>query len=136
MVFKDNFLRLIVTVQFQKNENFKIVIFLILFFSQQFIITWLLQKIYFLTTFSKQRVHISDHIAGVVGGPQYYQREYRYRKHCANNEVFIKDFFNKCYQIYSFLRIWSHLLKKSLLENLIFCAVEREGIFCPLQYLF
>ena len=29
----------------------------------------------------------------------------------------IKDFFSKCDQICSFLRIWSHLLKKSLMEN-------------------
>ena len=29
----------------------------------------------------------------------------------------IKDFFSKC------LRIWSYLLKKSLMENFIFCAV-------------
>ena len=35
----------------------------------------------------------------------------------------IKDFFSKCDQIRSFLRIWSHLLKKSLMENFIFCAV-------------
>ena len=35
----------------------------------------------------------------------------------------IKDFFNKCDQIRSFLRIWSHLLKKSLMENFIFCPV-------------
>ena len=35
----------------------------------------------------------------------------------------IKDFFSKCDQIRSFLRIWLHLLKKSLIENLIFCAV-------------
>ena len=35
----------------------------------------------------------------------------------------IKDFFSKCVQIRSFLRIWSHLLKKSLIENFIFCAV-------------
>ena len=35
----------------------------------------------------------------------------------------IKDFFSKCDQIRSFLRIWSHLLKKSLTENFIFCAV-------------
>ena len=34
-----------------------------------------------------------------------------------------KDFFSKCYQIRSFLRNWSHLLKKSLVENLIFCVV-------------
>ena len=38
----------------------------------------------------------------------------------------IKDFFGKCDQIRSFLRIWSHLLKKSLMENFIFCAVKRE----------
>ena len=35
----------------------------------------------------------------------------------------VKDFFSKCDQIRSFLRIWSHLLKKSLMENFIFCAV-------------
>ena len=35
----------------------------------------------------------------------------------------IKDFFSKCYQIRSFLRIWSHLLKKSLMEIFIFCVV-------------
>ena len=32
----------------------------------------------------------------------------------------IKNFSSKCDQIRSFLRIWSHLLKKSLIENLIF----------------
>ena len=36
----------------------------------------------------------------------------------------IKDFFSKCDQICSLLRIWSHLLKKSLMENFIFCAVN------------
>ena len=35
----------------------------------------------------------------------------------------IKDFFSKCGQIRSFLRIWSHLLNKSLMENFIFCIV-------------
>ena len=39
----------------------------------------------------------------------------------------IKDFFSKCDQIRSFfrssLRIWSHLLEKSLMKNFIFCAV-------------
>ena len=35
----------------------------------------------------------------------------------------IKDFFSKCDQIRRFLQIWSHLLKKSLMENFIFCAV-------------
>ena len=36
----------------------------------------------------------------------------------------IKDFFSKCYQIRGKLRIWTHLLKKSLMENSIFCAVS------------
>ena len=35
----------------------------------------------------------------------------------------IKDFFRKCDQIRRKLRIWSHLLKKSSMENFIFCAV-------------
>ena len=34
-----------------------------------------------------------------------------------------KDFFSKRDQIRSFLRIWSRLLKKSFMENVIFCAV-------------
>ena len=34
----------------------------------------------------------------------------------------IKDFFSKCDQIRRFLGIWSHLLKKSLMENFILCA--------------
>ena len=35
----------------------------------------------------------------------------------------IKDFFSKCDHIRRKLRIWSHLLKKVLIKNLIFCAV-------------
>ena len=35
----------------------------------------------------------------------------------------IKVFLSKCDQIGSFLRIWSHLMKNSLVENVIFCAV-------------
>ena len=35
----------------------------------------------------------------------------------------IKDFSSKCDQIPSFLWIWSHLLKKFLIENFIFGAV-------------
>ena len=34
----------------------------------------------------------------------------------------IKGFFSRCNQIHSFPRIWSYLLKKSLIENFIFCA--------------
>ena len=35
----------------------------------------------------------------------------------------IKDIFSICGQIRGKLRIWSHLLKKSLVEIFIFCAV-------------
>ena len=35
----------------------------------------------------------------------------------------IKDFPSKCDQIHRKLQIWSHLLKKSLMKNFIFCAV-------------
>ena len=38
-------------------------------------------------------------------------------------KFFIKDFLSKCDLIGRKLRIWSHLLKKSLMENFIFCAV-------------
>ena len=32
----------------------------------------------------------------------------------------IKDIFSKCDQTLSFLRIWTHFLKKSLMENFVF----------------
>ena len=36
----------------------------------------------------------------------------------------IKDIFSKCDRIHSFLRIWSHLLEKSLMENFILlCSI-------------
>ena len=37
----------------------------------------------------------------------------------------IKDFYSKCDQIRNFLQIWSHLLKKSLMENFTFYAVSK-----------
>ena len=40
----------------------------------------------------------------------------------------IKDFFSKCDQIRRKLQIWSHLLKKSVMENFIFCAVDLMAI--------
>ena len=39
---------------------------------------------------------------------------------CTKNEVSVKDFFSKCDQIRKKLLIWSHLLKKSIIENFIF----------------
>ena len=50
-------------------------------------------------------------------------------------KFYIKDFFSKCDQIRRKLRIWSLLLKKSLTENFIFCAVitawkvSKYGVF-------
>ena len=40
----------------------------------------------------------------------------------------IKDFFSKCDQIRRKLAIWSHLLKKSLMENFLFCTVSPPQI--------
>ena len=42
-----------------------------------------------------------------------------------------KDFWSKCDQIRSFLRIWSHLLQKSLMENFIFYAVSLKSVIFP-----
>ena len=45
-------------------------------------------------------------------------------------KLYIKDFLSKFDQIrrklWRKLRIWSHLLKKSLMQNFIFCAVHIE----------
>ena len=46
------------------------------------------------------------------------------KSHCSKMKFSITDFFNKCDQIRRKLRIWSHLLKKSLMENFIFFAVS------------
>ena len=41
----------------------------------------------------------------------------------------IKDFFSKCDQIRSCLRIWSHLLKKSSMENFHFlCSAQLKNL--------
>ena len=48
-----------------------------------------------------------------------------YFSHTAQKMKFsIKDLFSKYDQIYRKLRIWSHLLNKSLMENFVFCAVS------------
>ena len=38
----------------------------------------------------------------------------------------IKDFFHKYDQVHGRLRIWSHLPKKSFMENLILCEVFQK----------
>ena len=45
-----------------------------------------------------------------------------------NMKLSIKDFFSKCDQIRSFLRIWTHLLKKSLTGNFIFLYSDASVI--------
>ena len=48
-------------------------------------------------------------------------KNYETAHHTAQKMKFsIKDFFSKCDQIRRKLRIWSHLLNKSLMENFIF----------------
>ena len=42
----------------------------------------------------------------------------------------INDLFSKYDQTCSFLRIWSHLLKKPLMESIIFCAVHFIATNC------
>ena len=45
----------------------------------------------------------------------------------------IKNFFSKCDQIRSFLRNWSYLLKKSLMENFIFWAVSEFSLYSKIR---
>ena len=57
------------------------------------------------------------------------------------NKFSIKDLFSKCDQIRSFLRIWSHLLKKSLMGNrsvvcLAILYLESREIFQSLEFQF
>ena len=40
----------------------------------------------------------------------------------------IEDFFRTCDQIRRKLRIWSHWLKKSLMENFIFCVAYAKRL--------
>ena len=44
-------------------------------------------------------------------------------------KFFNREFFSKCDQIRRKLRIWSHLLKKSLMESFIFCVVSISRIW-------
>ena len=48
----------------------------------------------------------------------------------------MNDVFNKCDQSRSFLRIWSHLLKKFLIENFIFCAMNNAAILQTVRRFF
>ena len=69
MVFEEDFLRSTVTVRFQKLSTWKTWIFFFSVSYNNFVVT---EQIYFLPTFLKSWVHLSDNITGVVGGSQYY----------------------------------------------------------------
>ena len=62
--------------------------------------------------------------SNILGFAKQWQRQGQKNlaKFATGQKFFIKDFFCKCDLIRNFLRIWSHLLKKFLMENLIFCA--------------
>ena len=73
--------------------------------------------------------------------------QWKERGTCLYMTFSIKDFFSRCDQIHSFLRIQSHLLKKSLMENFIICSVKKSmkglglynslcfaGTFCRFLY--
>ena len=53
----------------------------------------------------------------------------------------VKDFFSKYDQLHRKLRIWSYLLKKSLMENFMFCVVNalnhhtENSDFCSSSHL-
>ena len=72
------------------------------------ITTFLGSKVYSCLVIPRWQEHISYGLTGHIA---------------LKMKVSIKDFFSNCDQICSLLRIWSHFLKKSLMENFIFCAV-------------
>ena len=52
---------------------------------------------------------------------------FRNGTHAAQKMKFsIPDFFSKCDKIRRKLQIWSHLLKKTVMEKFIFCTVSWE----------
>ena len=55
--------------------------------------------------------------------------------HCTK-KVSIKDFFSKCNQIRRKLWIWSHLLKKCLMEKFIFCAAALKVQITPIKTMY
>ena len=59
-----------------------------------------------------------------------HQKYFKKNSHTTQKMKFsIKYFFSKCDQILRKLRIGSHLLKKYLMENFIFCAVSQPWTY-------
>ena len=61
-------------------------------------------------------------------------RKFVKKYHCIKTMFSVRDSFSKCEQIFRKLQIWSHLLKKSLMENFISCAVNFRS-WSPRPYL-
>ena len=49
------------------------------------------------------------------------------QEHSTKSKFSINNFFSKCDQIRTFLRIWLHLLKKSLMENFILVHAVKQS---------
>ena len=77
MVFEENFLRSTITVRFKKRVLQKGE-FSYYFFSVSYDKVVATKQIYFSSTFLRSWIHISDNIAGVVGGSQYYKMKCKY----------------------------------------------------------
>ena len=76
-----------------------------------------LSSIYYLSIFYLFIIYLFNNYL------QYLIIIYLFTFHSAQKiKFFIKDFCRKCDQIRSFLQIWSLLLKKSFMENFIFCV--------------
>ena len=71
-------------------------------------------------------VDVEEYVTKV--NKQFYNKKLYKKLNTAQKMRFsIMDFFSKCDQIHRELRIWSHLLKKFVMENSIFCAVKRRS---------
>ena len=83
--------------------------------------------LYFVSRYVKRTYEKKPHeIRSVKYGPSitYLLDTFQYVSLHKKMKFSIKDFFSKCDQIRRILRIWLHLLKKSLMENFTFCAVS------------
>ena len=74
-----------------------------------------------------------SHLFNILIVPQFKVNLFPDNRISLHKKFSIKDFFSKCDQIRSKLRIWLHLLKKSLLGNLIFveCIAHFQYLICP-----
>ena len=70
----------------------------------------------------------------------YLNRNLKWRMYCETltaqkMKFFIIDFFSKCDKTRRKLRIWSHLLKKSLMKKIFFCVAPHCD-YCCIKNLF